>query len=93
LGYLICCSCIHKNSIRRVETTNKNIEIFLVDNLRGYCCEPSQRTGNRLVYTNAPVTSTIFSLDFFIALGKLGNIKGNKVLTIGQPLAQRNLEL
>ena len=28
----------------------KNLEIFLVDNLRGYCCEPSQRTGNRLVY-------------------------------------------
>jgi hypothetical protein len=28
----------------------KNIEIFFVDNLRGYCCEPSQRTDNRPVY-------------------------------------------
>jgi hypothetical protein len=27
----------------------KNIEIFLVDSLYGYCCELSQRTGNRLV--------------------------------------------
>jgi hypothetical protein len=27
----------------------KIFEIFLVDNLCGYCCEPSQRTGNRLV--------------------------------------------
>jgi hypothetical protein len=27
----------------------KNIEIFLVDNLRVYCCEPSQHTGNQLV--------------------------------------------
>jgi hypothetical protein len=27
----------------------KNLENFLVDNLCGYCCEPSQRTGNRLV--------------------------------------------
>jgi hypothetical protein len=38
-----------KNIMRRAETINKNFEIFLVDNLRGYCCEPSQRTGNRLV--------------------------------------------
>jgi hypothetical protein len=30
----------------------KNLEIFLVDNLRGYCCELSQHTGNRLVYIN-----------------------------------------
>jgi hypothetical protein len=30
----------------------KNLEIFLVDNLCGYCCEPSQRTSNRLVFSN-----------------------------------------
>jgi hypothetical protein len=30
----------------------KNFEIFLVDSLCGYCCEPSQRTGNRLVLLN-----------------------------------------
>ena len=28
----------------------KNLEIFL-DSLRGYCCEPSQRMGKRLVCT------------------------------------------
>jgi hypothetical protein len=38
-----------KNIIRKVETTNKKLKIFLVDNLCGYCYEPSQRTGNRLV--------------------------------------------
>jgi hypothetical protein len=38
-----------KNIMRKVETTNKKLEIFLVDNLRRYCCEPSQRTDNRLV--------------------------------------------
>jgi hypothetical protein len=38
---LICClwyPCVHKN-----------LEIFLVDNLHGYCCEPSQCMGNQLV--------------------------------------------
>jgi hypothetical protein len=39
-----------KNITRRVRQPIKNLEIFLVDNLRGYCYEPSQRTGNRLVY-------------------------------------------
>jgi hypothetical protein len=38
--------CVHKNIIRRVETILRS---FLVYNLRWYCCEPSQRTGNRLV--------------------------------------------
>jgi hypothetical protein len=33
----------------------KNLDIFLLDSLRGYCCEPSQRTGNRLVYHNRVV--------------------------------------
>jgi hypothetical protein len=33
----------------------KNLEIFLVDSLRGYCCELSQRTSNRLVITNVTV--------------------------------------
>jgi hypothetical protein len=27
------------------------ILIFLIDSLHGYCCKPSQRTGNRLVAT------------------------------------------
>jgi hypothetical protein len=35
--------------MRRVETTKKNLEIFFVDNLRGYRCEQPQRMGNRLV--------------------------------------------
>jgi hypothetical protein len=46
---LICClwyPCVHKNIMRRAETINKNLDIFLVDSLRGYCCEPSQRRGN-----------------------------------------------
>jgi hypothetical protein len=32
-----------------------------VDNLRGYCYEPSQRTGNRLVYTilKTPVSTVV----------------------------------
>jgi hypothetical protein len=38
-----------KNSMRRAETINKKPLDFLVNSLRGYCCEPSQRTGNRLV--------------------------------------------
>jgi hypothetical protein len=38
-----------KNIMQKVETINKNIDIFLVDSLRGYCCKPSQRTRNRLV--------------------------------------------
>jgi hypothetical protein len=44
--------------MRRVETTKK-IEIFLVSNLRGYCCEPSQHTGNRLVNNKAPVSTVV----------------------------------
>jgi hypothetical protein len=36
--------------MRRAETINKKVDIFLVDSLRGYCCEPSQHTGNRLVF-------------------------------------------
>jgi hypothetical protein len=60
--------------MQRVETTNKNLEIFLVDNLHRYCCEPSQRTGNRLVSTilKAPVSTVVLrylftkkSLHFF----------------------------
>jgi hypothetical protein len=39
-----------KNIMRRAETINKKVDIFLVDSLRGYCCEPSQHTGNRLVF-------------------------------------------
>jgi hypothetical protein len=35
--------------MRSAETVIKNLEIFFVDNLRGYCCDPSLRTGNRLV--------------------------------------------
>jgi hypothetical protein len=35
--------------MQRAEQSIKNFEIFLVDNLRGYCCEPSQRTGNQVV--------------------------------------------
>jgi hypothetical protein len=49
---LICClwyPCVHKNIMQKAETINKILEIFLVDNLRGYYCEPSQHTGNRLV--------------------------------------------
>jgi hypothetical protein len=38
--------------MQRVETTNKNLEIIFLDNLRGYCYEPSQHTGNRLVLNN-----------------------------------------
>jgi hypothetical protein len=49
--------------MRRAKTINKNLEIFLVDNLRGYCCEPSQRKGNRLVYIytilKAPVSTVV----------------------------------
>jgi hypothetical protein len=37
----------------------KNLEIFLVDNLCGYCCEPSQRTGNRLVCIKASVSTVV----------------------------------
>jgi hypothetical protein len=29
------------------------ILIFLIDSLHGYCCKPSQRTGNRLVYNTS----------------------------------------
>jgi hypothetical protein len=76
-GSLICYlwyPCIHKNIMRRVETINKNLEIFLVDSLRGYCCEPSQRTNNWLVLyiLKAPVSTIILchlftkkSLHFF----------------------------
>jgi hypothetical protein len=32
--------------MRRAESINKNLEIFLVDNLCGYCREPSQHTDN-----------------------------------------------
>jgi hypothetical protein len=55
-----------KNIIRRAETINKNLEIFLVYNICEYYCEPSQRTGNRLVYTilKAPV-STVVMRHFF----------------------------
>jgi hypothetical protein len=38
--------------MRRAEKINKNLEIFLVDNLRGYCCESSQRTRSQLVKPN-----------------------------------------
>jgi hypothetical protein len=51
-GSLFCCLWyphVHKNIMRRAKTINKKLDIFLVDNLCGYCYEPSQRTGNRLV--------------------------------------------
>jgi hypothetical protein len=35
-----------------------------MDSLRGYCCKPSQRTGNRLVMLKAPV-STVLSRHIF----------------------------
>jgi hypothetical protein len=38
----------------------KKLESFLVDSLRGYYCEPSQRTGNRLVKLNDGVNSLIY---------------------------------
>jgi hypothetical protein len=38
--------------MRKTETINKNIKIFLVDSLREYYCEPSQRTDNRLISFN-----------------------------------------
>jgi hypothetical protein len=52
-GSLICClryPCIHKKYYMwKSVTINKKSWDLFVDNLRGYCCEPSQRTGNRLV--------------------------------------------
>jgi hypothetical protein len=30
-----------------------------MDSLRGYCCKPSQRTGNRLVILKAPVSTVV----------------------------------
>jgi hypothetical protein len=48
-----------KNIMRRAETINKNLEIFLMDNLCGYCCDPSKRTGNQLVYIKAPVSTIV----------------------------------
>jgi hypothetical protein len=53
MGSLICClwyPCVHKKYYaKKGQSIKKNLEIFLVDSLRGYYCEPSQRTGNRLV--------------------------------------------
>jgi hypothetical protein len=44
-------TCVYKKILcEEWKQPIKNIEIFLVDNLCGYCCEPSQRTGNRLVF-------------------------------------------
>jgi hypothetical protein len=39
----------------------KNLEIFLVDSLCGYYCEPSQRTGKRLVSSllKTPVSTVV----------------------------------
>jgi hypothetical protein len=52
-GSLICClwyPCVHKKILcEEWRRPIKNLENFFVDNLRGYRCEPSQRTGNRLV--------------------------------------------
>jgi hypothetical protein len=52
-GSLICClwySCVHKKILcEEWRQPIKNLEIFLVDSLCGYCYDPSQRTGNRLV--------------------------------------------
>jgi hypothetical protein len=52
-GFLICClwySCVNKKILCEERRQSiKNLEILLVDNLRGYCCESSKRTGNRLV--------------------------------------------
>jgi hypothetical protein len=39
-----------KNIVRRAEIINKKSWDFFMDNLCGYCCEPSQHMGNRLVY-------------------------------------------
>jgi hypothetical protein len=52
--------------MQRVETTNKNLEIFLVDNLHRYCCEPSQRTGNRLVRLYATIASKFLPIYHFL---------------------------
>jgi hypothetical protein len=54
-GSLICClwyPCVYKKLLcKEWRQPIKNLDIFLVNNLCGYCCEPSQCTGNRLVYT------------------------------------------
>jgi hypothetical protein len=65
--------------MRRAETINKNIEIFLVDSLCGYYCEPSQRTDNRLVIQKGRVLGTTFNISshnlypyvFKISLGRI----------------------
>jgi hypothetical protein len=44
--------------MRRVQSI-KSIEIFFVDSLREYRCEPSQHTVNRLVVNNTTVYSTL----------------------------------
>jgi hypothetical protein len=54
-----------KNVIRRMETSIKNLEIFLVDSLCGYCCEPSQRMSNRIfLYYIKVLVSTIVPCHF-----------------------------
>jgi hypothetical protein len=53
IGSLICClwyPCVYKKILCEEQRQSiKNLEIFLVYSLCGYYCEPSQRTGNRLV--------------------------------------------
>jgi hypothetical protein len=49
--------------MRIAETINKKLEIFLVDGLHGYCCEPSQRKGNRLVVLTLILPSSKKELD------------------------------
>jgi hypothetical protein len=65
-GSLICClwyPCVHKKYYANSEDKwIKNLEIFLVDNLRGYYCEPSQRTGKRLVILINMCTYILFFL-------------------------------
>jgi hypothetical protein len=56
-------SRIKKILYRERRQSIKNLEFF-VDSLRGYCCKPSQRTGNRLVILKSLV-STIVMRHFF----------------------------
>jgi hypothetical protein len=53
MGSLICLllySCANKKILCEERRQSiKFFEIFVVNNLREYCCEPSQRTSNRLV--------------------------------------------
>jgi hypothetical protein len=49
MGSLICClwyPCVHKKILCEERRQSiKNIKIFLVDNLRGYCCDATSPRG------------------------------------------------